>query len=68
MDYTNKKVKVAWLSIAPVEEKRWKVMKEDNELKDWWLCIVVNNTWKVIKIKNIIVEGKNKTIPTMLQA
>ena len=66
VDFSLKQLKVAW--IGATRERKWKVVREDNEWHDWWLCVNSEERWQVIKRRNALVMGQAKAIPAMWQS
>lgn len=61
-----KQLKVAWL--GPIREGKWKVVREDDEWHDWWLCVSIQDTWQVIKRRNGLVMGEVKALSVLWQS
>ncbi|KAI5078905.1 hypothetical protein GOP47_0006576 [Adiantum capillus-veneris] len=59
VDHALMQVKVAWIKEIETQygDKRWKVVKEDEEWKTWWLCESSNKSWIVLKRRNIVAGG-----------
>ena len=68
VDYAHKQVKVAWIGRVHAQERRWKIIREDDEWKDWWLCASFEEKWQVIKKRTLHIDGEARSIPTMWQS